>query len=321
MGWRIHFTAEDMARIRVIPTLGPLAETMFGLWMLRRHGPKTRMGRWHDHAIGRLTPEMKPLLAVLPRDSFGVDLWSLTGEAGTIEQGLEAMLSMRPTHVRAELSYASMFGHLSAASWRIADVEGRRALARAAHASYRALVEPHWLRMRDHLNAERMGKGRLMVDNGLERLLTTLSPGITWKSPVLEIAVEQNADLYLSGRGLTLVPSLLVGERPVLMNSISHPDLPPTLVFPVAGDTTDVLDPPKRIDLTTMLGRTRAEILAVLGDGSSSAQVACLLRLTDAAADHHLSKLREAGLITGSAQGETTLYRLTSLGAKFIAGA
>jgi hypothetical protein len=34
MAWRIHFTAEDLERIQVSPTLGPLAETVIALELL-----------------------------------------------------------------------------------------------------------------------------------------------------------------------------------------------------------------------------------------------------------------------------------------------
>jgi hypothetical protein len=35
MVWRIHFTADDLERIQVRPTLGPLAETVTAMCLLR----------------------------------------------------------------------------------------------------------------------------------------------------------------------------------------------------------------------------------------------------------------------------------------------
>ena len=35
MVWRIHFTADDLASIQISPTLGPLAETVMAVTLLR----------------------------------------------------------------------------------------------------------------------------------------------------------------------------------------------------------------------------------------------------------------------------------------------
>ncbi len=323
MGWRIHFTAEDMARTRVASTLGPLAETMFGLWMIRRYGTKVRLSPWHERAVRNLTPEMRPLLALLPADALGVDLWSLTGEAATFEQGIDALMAMQPAHVRAELAYTCSFTHLPNTVWRIADNDGhgRQALARAARVSYRTLVEPHWTRISDQLQAARMSKGRLMLEGGLERLLTTLSPLVHWQPPVLELLVDEDADIYLSGRGLNLVPSLLLGERPMLLTDIVHQDQPPTLVFPAASDPAGMLEPAKRGGLATMLGRTRAAVLAALGEGATTAEVAQRVKLPAAHANHQLTLLRQAGLVATNRRDDQVLHSLTSLGEKFRDGA
>jgi hypothetical protein len=94
--WRIHFTAEDLARTRIAPPLGPLAETMFGLALARSATsrwpmliPAVLLG-WSDQTRRRLTPAMRPLTDLAPAGGLGVDLWSLTGEASTIEEGLAA---------------------------------------------------------------------------------------------------------------------------------------------------------------------------------------------------------------------------------------
>jgi hypothetical protein len=81
MVWRIHFTAEDLARIQVGATLGPLAETVMALWMLRcPRQPTALFGEWRAQVKGRLTAQMAPLTALIPPGS-GVDLCMLTGAA------------------------------------------------------------------------------------------------------------------------------------------------------------------------------------------------------------------------------------------------
>ena len=52
MVWRIHFTADDLARIRVGPTLGPLAETVMAVSVANPFGcglnPQARRGLTAD---------------------------------------------------------------------------------------------------------------------------------------------------------------------------------------------------------------------------------------------------------------------------------
>ena len=106
MAWRIHFTAEDLEGIQVSPTLGPLAETVMALGLLRcgRQHPAL-LGPWRGRVKGRLTPQMAPLTALMPLGSKGVDLCMLTGAAPTIELGVQALMAMPVEHVLAEMEY------------------------------------------------------------------------------------------------------------------------------------------------------------------------------------------------------------------------
>lgn len=93
MVWRIHFTPDDLARIQVSPTLGPLAETMMAVTLLRCPAqPRALLSEWRGLVQGRITPRMKPLTALIPPGTRGVDLCTLTGEAATIEQGVQLCL-------------------------------------------------------------------------------------------------------------------------------------------------------------------------------------------------------------------------------------
>src|SRR6516165_204101 len=82
MVWRIHFTAEDLERIQVRPTLGPLAETVKAMCLLRcQQQPRAPYRPWRSQVKDRLTPQMAALTALIPPGSKGVDLAMLTGAA------------------------------------------------------------------------------------------------------------------------------------------------------------------------------------------------------------------------------------------------
>src|SRR5215218_10037083 len=108
---------------------------MFGLTLLRTRRPCAHaFGQWRKTAGARLTAQMRPLAALAPAGTMGVDLWSLTGEAPTIEAGIEALLAMRPEHVRTELEVFASDTRLPEWAWTLAEQNGhgRRELAGAA---------------------------------------------------------------------------------------------------------------------------------------------------------------------------------------------
>jgi DNA-binding transcriptional ArsR family regulator len=118
MGWRIHFTAADLARTRVSGSLGPLAETLTALCMLRSSWqPPPRFSGWREQATRRLTVQMKPLTALIRSGSQAVDLWSLTGHAPTIEQGVGALLTAPREKLLAEMESLDRFARLPGSAW------------------------------------------------------------------------------------------------------------------------------------------------------------------------------------------------------------
>src|SRR5260370_27717715 len=100
MVWRIHFTAEDLERIQVRPTLGPLGETVKALGLLRcPQQPRAAYRQWRGQGKGRLTPQMAAFTAMIPARSKGVDLGMLIRPAATFAHGLQAL----PARPRAHL--------------------------------------------------------------------------------------------------------------------------------------------------------------------------------------------------------------------------
>jgi DNA-binding transcriptional ArsR family regulator len=322
--WRIHFTSEDMLRTRIAPTLGPLAETMFGLRLLgcaKSHPPGLRL--WREQARTRLHPRMRPLAALAPQGTLGVDLWTLTGEAPTIEAGIEALRAMRPEHVKAELEVFTGDTAMPRWAWQLTERDGtaRRVLAESALVSYHALLQPLWPQVRQHLNAERAARGRALVEGGLEGLFTTLHPRIHWRSPVLEISFGRDWDLCLSGRGLTLVPSLFIGDQFVLLTDLADEGVPPKLIFPAPMPHTLAPASAKRgTALAKLLGHNRATVLTRIADGCTTSELANRAGVSLAAASQHATVLREAGLITTRRNGGAVFHSLTSLGEELLAG-
>jgi DNA-binding transcriptional ArsR family regulator len=332
--WRIHFTAEDLARTTISPGFGPLAETLWGLSLL--HCPAQRpvaFGGWRENAYRQLTgenrPELRPLTMLMPKPGYMVDLVTLTGEQVTIEESLDALLDVPRDRLLGELAASDQQYPLPLGAWQVAESgsEARQQLAQATQAAYQALVEPYWPRIGARLRAEQAARGRILMEGGVERLLTTLHPTtIRWAPPVLQVLMDEEIDIYLGGRGLVLVPALFVGEFPKLYYDIDENRGAPVLAFPAAGDLPDAMSvwtggtQPGHTALAALLGRTRAAALAAIGDGCTTTELSRQVHVSPAAASQHTAVLRDAGLISTRRQGSAVLHTLTPLGVELLEG-
>jgi hypothetical protein len=323
MVWRIHFTAEDLDRIQVRPTLGPLAETVKAMSLLRcTLQPRVPFPRWRNQVKDRLTPQMSALTALLPPGLPGVDLVVLTGTAPTMEQGVQALLAMPREQLLVEMEFADRLQKLPAAAWAVAETGGqaRHRLATAAAAAHRALVEPYWTRIHACLHAEQVTNLRTLAAGGPDKLLASLqSQWIRWRPPVLEVLLGSDYDVPLNGRGLALVPSVFVGQIPMLHTNPADPTAAPWLLLPPAGVRHLWDSPqPQGAALAALVGRNRAAVLRTIADGCSTTELADRVGISLAAASQHASVLRDAGLITTHRRGSAVLHVITPLGAELL---
>jgi Helix-turn-helix domain len=326
MVWRIHFTADDLERIQVRPTLGPLAETVKAMGLLRcPQQPRVTYRQWRGQVKGRLTPQMAAFTAMIPPGSKGVDLSMLTGPAATLEEGVKALLTVPREHLLTEMEFADRECKLPAAVWAAAEPgHARLQLAAAAVAAHQVLVEPYWTRIHACLHAEHVAGLRALAAGGPDRLLASLqSQWIRWRPPVLEVLVPADYDVRLNGLGLALMPSAFVGQIPSLHHNPNDPGSAPWLVVPPADGRLEQRhlwgNPrPRGAALAALVGRNRAAVLRTLADGCSTTELADRVGISLAAASQHASVLRDAGLITTHRQGSAVLHVLTPLGVELL---
>ena len=91
---------------------------------------------------------------------------------------------------------------------------------------------------------------------------------------------------------------------------------PPVLVYPARG--TAALVGGGRIEggpaVSRLIGATRAEILALLEEPSTTTSLARRLRRSPGNVADHLAVLRDAGLVARRRAGRSVLYSRTDLG-------
>jgi DNA-binding transcriptional ArsR family regulator len=326
MVWRIHFSEADLARIQVSPTLGPLAETVLALAVLRGpRQPRSMLSQWRGQV--RVTPRMRPLMALIPPDCQGVDLPTLVGETATIEQGVQALLDVPREHLLVEMEWIDRRHRLPPLAWAVAEAGGRPELAEATQVAYQELIQPFWPRIRASLHAEQAARRRTLAAEGPGALLASLQgPRMRWRPPVLEILRPGRVEMELDGRGIALVPSVFVGREPSLHENPNDCAEMPRLILPAQDAGGARLWAPARdrpagsrgSALAALVGRNRAAVLQSIADGCTTTELARRVGISLAAASQHASVLRKAGLIATRRQGSAVLHVLTPLGAELL---
>jgi DNA-binding transcriptional ArsR family regulator len=321
---RILFSSEDMARTRVAASPDPVWELVLSLHRLQDRGWDDIIGGWRRDVRdalrrdGRLAA-MRLLFGLNPPQSYFPDFLTPPEGRDGLDAGLEA-LRATPTHrLRQDLSLLAEDRPLPATASALArgEPQALRHLAEIMAAYGAVAVEPYQARMRAAVEADRAQRARALLDGGTDGLLASLRPTARWDGAVLEVpGYPSTRDLHLDGRGLLLVPSFFCDRTPV---ALVDPTLPPVLVYPVdrlGGLPTRAEPglPGQRQALDALLGRTRAAVLAALGSGSSTGEIARRLGISAAAASQHASVLRNAGLVVTRRERNTVLHTLTPLG-------
>jgi DNA-binding transcriptional ArsR family regulator len=337
--FRIHFTAEDLTRTRFTTTYGPLAETLFGL-ALATGRARGVVNDWQRRTLIEAGLWRGPLPDIAGLCG-SVDLFTVVGVAPSLDEGLEALMAAGRDAVKAEVSSGldmlaarlRMVGRSRPGLppwWHIGrdladDRAVRRTLVDGLRLCAEATVATRWDTIRGHLAQEVARRSQQLVTEGLGQVLSTLHPGLRWRSPVLEMDWPVAGDVHLTGRGLELVPSVFYRELTPPYAPAGDRSAPWVLFYPVpvdAGQAFRMLRSPgtETSDqaLADLLGRSRALVLRSLADGGSTTELARRTGLSLAGASQHAAVLRKAKLIATSRDGNAVRHCLTALGHQLL---
>ncbi|UQW99265.1 winged helix-turn-helix domain-containing protein [Streptomyces sp. RerS4] len=331
---RVHFTVEDLAQVQVT-VLGPLAETQLSLQTVQRRDRAALFGGWRARTGPQIGADGRETARFLSSSAGGlVDLFTLVGAVGCMDEGIERLISASDRRLHAEFSVLPR-ASTRRAPWLAEAMDGDprtvRRMAVALQGWNRVAVDPYWGRIDQHLVGEVARRGRLMVQGGAGALLDSLRPMAVWQPPVLEIPgyrplIHPEADFHLGGRPFILAPSVFCGPVPQLFASPQAETV--VMVYPALNNPvhaaalwaspTDMrqVDAPVPPTLSALLGRTRAIVLCVIADhpACTTTQLAQLAGISPASASEHATTLRSAGLTTLTRQRKVALHTLTHLG-------
>ncbi len=341
---RVHFTHEDLVRLRVVPTYGPLVEAMFGLRALRMGQLGAVPEVWRRRVMRAEHRWAAPLSEVMGPE-LALDIFTLIGRASTAAEGLESVIAMSRGRLETEIEATVDWRkrrRLDARRWPsawvnilAADAAPGRILAPFIDACHRALVAPYWGHIRRHLAVEAAARAQVIATTGIEGLFRSLHPTVRWQGPALELLSHPgpSVDVHLHGRGIELVPIVFLSTIEGPFWNVDDPSAPAVLFYPAVicpSDGAKIFTAPDEsaaiggndddAPLAELMGRTRAAALAAIAGGCTTSALARRVGISNAGASQHTSALRRSGLITTVRNGSSVVHDLTPLGRSLLAG-
>ena len=194
----------------------------------------------------------------------------------------------------------------------------REVIADAWAEVWAALLAPVWVQLERILRADIAVRSRRAATDGLAGMVATLHPTVAWNGDAVRVGMRLHGEvLDCRGSGLVLVPSVFGGQRCAVL---TEPPAQPTLFYPAHGVTETWARDPEEAEraLGALLGPTRAGILLGSHEPRTTSQVAADAELAISTASHHLTVLRDAGLVASTREGARVLHLRTPLGEAIV---
>ncbi|MCX5602367.1 helix-turn-helix domain-containing protein [Streptomyces phaeochromogenes] len=331
---RVHFTADDIAHVRVAAAPDPLWEIVNSFQALIREENALAFGEWRRIVRPRLGPADGLLASLLPPRGYFPDF--LTPDLGgslRLESAVDTVLGTPRADLRGDLTTLAASPArprpLPAEARTLAEgtLDALQRLGAALHGYHRRALAAFWPHIRAQVDADRAVRARAVLGGGTDGLLASLRPVLRWQPPVLEADYPVDHELRLGGRGLLLQPSFFCSRRPVTL-AVPLPDRTPVLVYPIQHTLGWALVPGATgrgsgpgAGLGALLGRTRAAVLQDVVTGRTTGELAERIGISGAAVSQHTAVLRQAGLLLSVRRSKHVLHTITPAGLVLLEGA
>jgi DNA-binding transcriptional ArsR family regulator len=306
---RLELTPDDLLRLRFAHS--PMAEVVTSAIAVR--DGSWQYTRWRSR-LGRKADDLDVFWRVIDTAGGGIPdfLTPLPRTARpTLESELATIAATPPERIADELGRSGV---------SVDDpVTLLPPLLSQIRRYFRIALADLWPRLRAAADSEIGHRTNTAAFPGPERLLAGLHPRIRWNPEALQLDYLKDAEYppwSLDGHPLFLLPTAFTGAKAWIMDSGADRALwyPPRALGALFAAA-----PPPPEPLAALLGTTRAAVLTLLTTPSSTGDVAERLGLAPATASHHLTALRDAGLIVAARAGRRLNYRHTDLGERLHA--
>lgn len=313
----LHIGADDWRLVRF--AVSPLHETTGALRLVRRvlDGQLAPTRSWEVAAVRRAAQlPLEPLLALLPGGSWNPDVLNPPplGPRGDFADELAQVAAVDPEIFAGEL--ARCLAGQSRPVPQVSPAVQRDEIVGLLELAWRELLLPQWSRLQDVLSADVAVRGTALAAGGLAAVLAGLHPQVRLVGASVLVGITHTADVALDGRGLTLLPTTWGGGVGVMWD----PPWQPALTYPARGTSAKPVNLASA-DLSRLLGRTRAALLAALTDPATTSGLASRCQVPLSTASDHLAALRAAGLTTAHRVGHAVQHQRSELGDALLSAA
>jgi DNA-binding transcriptional ArsR family regulator len=317
--FRLEFGLADLLRCRF--AVSPLWETAGAVrCLLYPHAFTAQLPMIRTQPLVS-SLKLGALRAMLPEHGYVPDFLTPppVRRCPSIDEELDRVRAIPPARAIAEIQRAAGFRASSPAIRRLLDdpAQAVTEFTDTLQRCWDTLLRPHWPRVRDILEGDIAYRSRRLTDGGTEALLADLHPAVRWADGCILIDSPSNDRRDLAGHGILLMPSVF--NWPAVSVYTDRP-WQPTLIYPARGVAAAWLGAdPHPAALGRLIGRTRASILSLLTEPTSTARIARQAGISPPTASAHLHTLLAAGLITRNRVGREVRYRRTILGEAILA--
>lgn len=197
----------------------------------------------------------------------------------------------------------------------------RAMIAEAWLRVWEAALAPVWPHLERLLRADIAVRSRRIAEAGIGAMIGTLHERVSWADGAVRVRMRRWSEVVdCRGSGLVLVPSVMSTTG---CSVLTEPPATPTLFYGAQGVTADWARRTEAPDsaLAALLGPARARILLTAHAARTTTEVAADVGLALSTASHHLTVLRDAGLLLSERHGPRMLHRRSPLGEALVAGA
>jgi hypothetical protein len=315
---RIEFTDADLAAVRLAHS--PMVEVVTSTFALYRPAKYWMYGSWRSRVAPLLAKaRLETFLAVATGPNcFVPDFLSPvpTRARPSLDEELAVIGATPLDQVAAEV-HATWAGHPAPPEIVRFERDPRRALddlVRQTRRYFDLAIAPFWPRLRAIVESDIARRARTSAERSPRALVSNLHPRLDWDGTALRIGYTRTDHWGLDGHGLALLPAGFAGSS---MYTVSAAPTGRALWYAPRGYGR-IWDQPAQVEpstaLAALLGPTRAAVLTLLAVPHSTGEVASVLGLAPATASHHLTTLRDAGLVAGDRVGRRLRYLRTGLG-------
>lgn len=317
-----HLSPGDVEAVRF--GISPGHELAHAVRVLRRPAAHPLQWGWLRAVKDRLPREHFPLLStVIGDDGYLPDFlttaprWDLTPEAELDELRAAPLEPMRVDFGKMVLRSTGA-RRQTLREMQDRPEHARGVIADAWAAVWEAALAPVWPQLDRLLRADIAVRSRMIASTGIAGMAGDLHRQVTWGDGAVRVSLRRHSEqVDCRGSGLVLVPSVMSAWGCMVL---TEPPAQPTLFYPARGvtagwarDAADITDA-----LGALVGPARAGILLRSGTARTTSQVAHDADLAISTASHHLTVLREAGLIGSERVGVRMLHLRTPLGEALV---